>query len=100
MDQELQFWWSWWVNVAIGVGTIGAVLAALFGEAVRGWLFKPRLVLAVANALGERQQVQLTSPSGQPRQEEARFYHLRVSNSRGWPKATEVQVFLARIEEP
>jgi hypothetical protein len=59
-----------------------------------------KLVLAIANVLGERQQVQLQPPTGPARTEDARFYHLRVSNPSGWPKATEVQVFLVRIEEP
>ena len=100
MNEDLRFWWSWWVNVAIAVGTVGAVLVALFGERVRGWLFKPRLVLTVPNPQGERQPVQLRAPTGEVRTEEARFYHLRVTNSARWPKATEVQVFLTRIEDP
>jgi hypothetical protein len=99
MNQEWQFWWSWWVSVAIAVGTIGAVFAALFGQRMRAWLFKPRLVLSVPNPRGEWQQVRLRSPNGDVRTEQARFYHLRVTNAAGWPKATDVQVFLVRIEE-
>ena len=25
-----QFWWNWWVSLAVAIGTIGAVLVALF----------------------------------------------------------------------
>lgn len=100
MNQDSQFWWSWWVNVAIALGTIGAVLAALFGQRVHAWLFKPDLVLSLPNPRGEWQRVEIRSPNGDQRPEDARYYHLRVTNAATWSKATDVQLFLVRLEEP
>jgi hypothetical protein len=100
MNPDAQFWWSWGVNVAIAVGTIGAVLAALFGDWIRAAIFKPRLTLELASVVGEATTVQLTAPSGESRPEKARYHHLRVANRAAWPKASQVQVYLVRIEEP
>ena len=89
-----------WVQLAIAVATFAAVLVALFGDWMRARIFKPRLILGLVSAVGESTTVQLTPPSGEPRTEKARFYHVRVSNSVPWPKASQVQIYLIRIEEP
>lgn len=96
-------WWRIAIDVAIAVGTVGAVVVALFGQAFRGKFFPPKLTLSLANALGEATRVTITPPSGsptQPREEEARYYHLRARNLRTWSPATDARVVLLRVEEP
>ena len=85
------FWWNWWVQIAVAVGTIGAVLVALFGQAFRAKFFPPKLSLRLHNPTGE---VTLESIW------QVRYYHLRVSNSRRWSPAHEVRVVLLQVEEP
>ena len=97
------FWWTWWVQVAVAAGTIGAVLVALFGQAFRAKFFPPQLSLRLLNPQGEKTRVRLTPPQGtdaDSRMEDARYYHLRVSNTRRWSPANQVQVVLLRVEEP
>ena len=98
-----QFWWNWWVSVAVAFGTITAVCVALFGQAFRSKFFPPRLVLKLAVPEGEKEKVQLTwfeQGEQKERQEDSRCYHIRVSNQRRWSPANGVQVFLIRTEEP
>src|SRR5207247_343205 len=95
-----QFWMNWWVNLAIALGTLGAVFVALFGSWIRSKLFAPSLVLAIDNGRGDATPVTLTAPSGESRVERARYYRLRVSNQKRWPKATQVRIQLVRVEEP
>ena len=85
------FWWNWWPQLAVAVGTIGAVLVALFGQAFRAKFFPPKLSLRLENTSGEAIQESAWK---------ARYYHLRVSNSRRWSPAHEVRVVLLREEEP
>jgi len=100
MTPDEQFWWNWWVNLAVAAGTLAAVVIALFGEWLRARMFRPKLVIALDNPLGVPTPVQLTSPNGESRMEAGRFFHIRVTNSARWPAATQVQVNLLRIEEP
>lgn len=99
MSGEEQFWWNWWISLAVAVGTLATVVVALFGESIRARMFKPKLVIELENPLGIPTPVQITSPNGESRMEAGRFYHVRVSNSARWPAATQVQVNLIRIEE-
>ena len=64
------FWWSWWVQVAIAVVTISAVVVALFGQALRARFFPPRLALALVHPEGELTRF------GNGHQ--VRYYHVRV----------------------
>ena len=103
MCPEDQFWWNWWVSIAVALGTISAVLVALFGQAFRAKFFPPRLVLQIARPKGEKIKVQLTwFEKGEPKEcwEDARYYHIRVKNTRRWSPANQVQIFLTRVEEP
>ena len=100
MNQGEQFWIGWSVQLAIAVATFGAVLVALFGDWIRARLFKPHLSLALVSPVGESTTLQVVSPSGDSPTEKARFYHVRVSNKVPWPKASQVQVYLIRVEEP
>jgi hypothetical protein len=86
------FWWSWGVQLAIAAGTIGAVVVALFGQALRSKFFPPRLNLALVRPEGELTRFLTGS--------QVRYYHLRVSNSRRWSPAQGVQVVLLQLEEP
>jgi hypothetical protein len=91
------------LDAGIALGTVGAVIVALFGQAFRAKFFPPKLALSLADALGEGTRVRITPPAEsteQPREEEARYYHLRVKNSRRWSPATEARVVLLQVEEP
>lgn len=96
-----QFWWNWWVQAAVAVGTIGAVFVAIFGKPIRSKCFQPRLEVALKNEVGERTPRTIGRlPDGQWRFEESPYYHLRVSNERGdWAPAKEVEVILVGIED-
>jgi len=86
---DQQFWWNWWVQLGVAIGTIGAVCVALWAVLRRQ---KPSLKLRVLDPQGESTNL----VSG----EQARYYHLQICNEeRSSAIATQVQVFLTRIEE-
>lgn len=99
MSPDLQFWLNWIVQAFIALGTVSAVLYALFGPWLRSRLFPPRLTLDLPDAKGMKTDVQVRSDAG-ARDTTALWYHVRVENKRRWSPATRVQVFLLRIEEP
>ncbi len=90
-----EFWWNWGVNAVVAIGTIGAVFVALFGKAIRHFLFPPQLRLKLLNPLGEK----TVFGSSEGSRSEGRFYHIRVSNKRRLSPAKATQVFLMRIEK-
>jgi hypothetical protein len=104
MSPEEQFWWNWWVQVATAVGTMGAVVIALFGDWVRLRLLSPKLRIRLRSA--ESDELPNTGlfnpndPSGSPFLTRSRWYHVTVTNARRWVEAKDVQVFLVRVEEP
>lgn len=103
MSATTQFWWNWGVTATGAICTFLAVLAALFGDWIRNKLFRPKLTLTLRDHIGERTPMTLIwSSEGQQKEEEgqARFYHVQVSNSKRWPPASNVQVFLIKVEEP
>jgi len=87
---DLQFTWYMIVNGFVAIGTIGAVVAALFGKK----LFPPKLELTLAQPLGE-----LTKWKQEGLDKGARFYHVRVTNKRRWSPATNLGVHLIAMEE-
>ena len=93
------YWFNWGVQLAVAVGTIGAVLVALFGQAFRAKFFPPQLSLRLKSSEGEKSKVQ-NQFRGPERSEDARYYHVTVSNARRWSPAHNLQVFLTAIEEP
>ncbi|MGH7298193.1 MAG: hypothetical protein ACRELB_24850 [Polyangiaceae bacterium] len=96
-----QFWWQWAVSFAVAVGTVGTVIVALFGKALRAKLFPSRLDLTLLSTEGEPSEVRQVSAGGLATNPvPARYYHLLVSNSRRWSSIHGVQVFLTRVEEP
>lgn len=100
MQDGWQFWMTWWVSLVVAIGTLAAVVVALFGEWFRAKMFAPRLRLALASPRGDATPVTLMAPSGESRIEQARYYRVRVSNQVRWPKATQARVQLIRLEEP
>jgi hypothetical protein len=101
MNPECQFWWNWWVQFAVAVGTFLTVAAALFialyGEKLRAKYFPPLLSLKLGKPEGER--TQLKDQNG-AYIDDVRYYYVEVSNARRWSRADQTQVFLIRIEEP
>jgi hypothetical protein len=63
-------------------------------------LFAPSLTLDLVSPLGFKTLVDLRLPDGSVRKESGRYYHVRLRNDKTWPRATQAQVFLVRIEEP
>jgi hypothetical protein len=91
-----QFWWNWWVSLAVAFGTISAVLVALFGQAFRAKFFPPKLTLDLVSADGEATTLRHPDGTVVP----VRYYHLRIANSRRWSPANGVSVVLLQLEEP
>lgn len=103
MNAESQFWWNWWVSLGAAVTTLAAVFVALFGDWIKSRLFSPKLALSLRNSVGEKTTVTLqwqTEQGLQQRNEEARYYHVRVSNQVRWPSSNQTQVYLLRVEVP
>jgi hypothetical protein len=81
------------VSILGVIGTFCAVFVALFGEWIRGILFRPKLKIELKNEQGEK-----TYFSDKKQQINVRYYHLKISNQYRWPKARQVRVFLKSIE--
>ena len=81
-------------NVAVAAATFLAVIVALFGDWIRARLFRPNLSVSLANPEGE-----LSSIGSGEHQVRAWFYYIRVSSPRPWPKPTEAQVFVVRVQK-
>jgi hypothetical protein len=96
-DPEWYYRWSLIWSAFGAVGTIGAVVLALFGEWIRRKLFPPQLKIALLNREGEK--ISITTGNSQFL-DESRYYHLIVSNSRRAFPATDLDVRLIRIGEP
>lgn len=104
MSDECRFWLDWVVNALIAVGTIGAVIVALFGERLKARFFPPRLRVSLVNPLGVKTPVLLTWTDERGAEQRStkpgRYYHVQVENAARWPKATQVQICIVRLEEP
>jgi len=103
MSQIQQFWMNWGAQIAVAVATLLAVAVALFGQAFRSKFFPPQLCAQLANPKGERTRVRLNWQEGDrpmEREEDARYYHLRVWNERRWSPAQQTQAVLLRVDEP
>lgn len=64
MDQTVAFWLNWGVQLLVALGTIGAVLAALFGKWFAGKVFPPKLRVWLENEDGERVDAMLQEQDG------------------------------------
>jgi hypothetical protein len=94
MSPEQQFWWNWWAQAAVAVGTLALAVAAIGGRRIESWLFPPKLVLSLLNEDGTLTKETLRLLDGTMRQEDARYYHLHILNNAMWSKATNMQVIL------
>jgi len=104
MNTDCHFWWNWWVNFGIAIATFAAVLVALFGDNIKARLFHSKLLISLRNSTGEKTKVHFnwTNEKGEQEQrtEDARYYHMRVTNQARWPSSNQTQVFLQRVEQP
>ena len=104
MTANSQFWLNWLLNLAIAVGTIGAVLLALFGDLLKSKLFPACLEISVNNLKGVftpiERSVRMSETHIKKETGKSRYYHAVVSNKKKWPRAGQVQLFLKSIEEP
>jgi hypothetical protein len=99
MTNNCQFWWNWWLNFFIAFGTISVAFLAIFGDKIRAYYFKPKLKITLRNSIGEPTQIRVLKQSGII-QGHAIYYHLKVSNKAKWPKSSNTQVFLHKVEQP
>lgn len=89
-----------WTDVLTALGTVGAVVVALFGYLLPRF-FPPRLRVAISNPHGVRQRVRVMMPAAPApvaRDGWARYYQLEVSNARRRAKAHNVRVVLLKLE--
>lgn len=96
MSSDCQFWWNWWVNFAVALGTLLTVIVALFGDKLRARFFPPLLTFKRLGNEGEK--TRLTDSKGNY-VDDVRYYYIQVSNGRRWSPAEQTQVFLTRVEE-
>jgi hypothetical protein len=99
MCELTRFWLDWSVQLLVAVGTIGAVVVALFGDAIKAKFVK--LTLSIYDRDG------VYSPTSNPvyfvgqvvgqAAGEARFYQLRVDNERRLVSAERVTVWLLQV---
>lgn len=91
-----------WVDVLTAIGTVSAVVVALFGYFLPK-LFPPQLRMQLADSKGSLQRVQMLDRRGAlpvpTRDAWARYYHVQVSNARRWTKAHNARTMLLRLEE-
>ncbi|HEX8450136.1 MAG TPA: hypothetical protein VF652_11150 [Allosphingosinicella sp.] len=89
-----------WAQIASAVGTLAAVIVALFGPQIRRVLVRPRLNLTIENPVGVDGTDWVPDGTEEGISLPARWYHLRVSNPHRWSPVTMVRVFLLEIEAP
>jgi hypothetical protein len=90
--------WPAFINGLVAFGTLSAVIVALFGNWIRLTFFPPLLKVQLLNSEGEKISMR-DSKTGQI-VDEARYYHLVVSNDRRWFTATNTDVHLTQIDVP
>lgn len=86
-----------WTQIAGAVGTLAAVIVALFGRQLRALLVPPRLDLRLENPRGVEAGENIRD-GNQCVEIPSRYFHLRVSNPRRWSPITAVRVFLIGAE--
>lgn len=92
-----------WIALLGVIGTWLIFIAAIWGERIRSWLFKPQLHIRLVNPAGELTTEKIISIENGDRKERerpARYYYLCVTNPRRWPVANNVQIVLTRVETP
>jgi hypothetical protein len=84
------------VNTLVAIGTIGAVIVALF-QAFWVKLWPPKLTFNIVDHAGEKTYFANPKP-GQA--SAVRYYHLHVLNLRRWSPARDVSLHLIGVEVP
>src|SRR6202034_1282100 len=92
---DTEFWWNWWVQVAVAIGTLALAVAAVLGDWIKSHLVK--LTIKIDNSRG------VLTPTEHPMSQvvfesEARYYQVRVANSR-FGKVHQVYVWLLLVAE-
>jgi len=105
LSEVAEFWMNWAVQLAVALGTVGAVVVAVAGDYIRGKCFPPKLSIEIADSAGELTSMHLTyydtaTDTQIVRTEDARFYRLRVTNEQRWSPVKHAQGILVRIEKP
>ena len=80
------------INGLVAIGTIGAVVVALFSGSLKTKFFPPILSLELLSDKGEEEK--LGSGNGP----EGRYYFLQLENKRRWSKATEAGLHMLRLQ--
>jgi hypothetical protein len=91
MTPDQQFWIGFAVQLFVAIATLFLAVAAIWGDKLRAHFVGPRLQLRLLDARGERQ---MTNNGA------ARYYHLRVTNSRRFAPANNVRVVLTGLARP
>src|ERR1039457_2631164 len=84
------------VNTLVAIGTIGAVVVALF-QTFWVKLWPPKLQFSLVSSIGEKTFYASPKP-GQPR--EVRYFHLRIENLRRWSPAKDLSLHLIELQMP
>ncbi len=80
-----------WIQISVAIGTIGAVIVALWGNRLSHMFgLGPKLNLSLVDAQGE-----LVIPTG--RSDSLRYYHVKVFNSHKWSPANNVRVMITGL---
>jgi hypothetical protein len=97
-DTQFWNWMNWVVQLATAVGTIGAVLVALFGRRIIARWWPPDLRISPPNPVGVGSPVDVQADGSRYRTD-SRWYHVEVENRRrAFAPAVGVQVFLQRLD--
>ncbi len=100
-DQSSQFWWNWGIQLLGVVATFLAIVVALFGDALRARFFPPVLRLALTDDSGEKTTRRTVFESyGKQKHldEDARYFHVVVTNEQRWTPVEQVNVVLLGVE--
>jgi len=90
-------WWTWSINLAVAVGTVGAVVVALFLEPLRTWLFPPTLRLRLNEGFGLG--IDREAPQGRKHSTPVWWFCLKVSSGRRRLPVHGVRVILTKIRD-
>ncbi len=88
-------WWTkaeWWS----AIGTVSAVVVALFGESIWAWFRRPKLDVSIRVSRPDCVKTNFTDQAGRV-VAEAYYFRLSVKN-RGKRRAEDVEVYAERLE--
>ena len=104
VEPDPNFWWNWWPSAFTAVGTVGAVIVALFSEPIRRLLsITPNLQISQTNNAQEgtcanTSTYELVNGQFQQRITFSRWYHIDVVNTRReLVAATQVRLWMIEL---